>query len=414
MTDEEHPFPASGTGRGTTGPPHPPYQASQHTVDTSTGKAHGISACPQCGSSQARRAEGGESLACEFCRYEWVAVPLEATHRLGEGIADLRGVGRSTGAAPLNDDGTLVAIRCQGCAGDVVIDSGRHTRVRCHWCRSVLSLNDKVASGIVADGIVPVTVTRAEAVEKIRAFVTRRRIHVNRRFRKEFDPENIEGLYLPYFVVDGTFQAAFTGSGEVTTSVLVGDRNTYYDVDVYEFSREFDVHVDDLVVEASSRLADFSSKHETVNVVNAVLPCAVKDMVPFRAAYLGEFNVEPRDLDIPDASPLVHEEFLSIAKSALPGEVRFYDRGVVIASEQVSVRGTRWVTVYLPVWLYSYTQAKRRGTSVIHYVAVNGRDSDRVSGSVPVSRWRMHLTALVAAGVFGGIAIPWMAWVAVT
>lgn len=52
--------------------------------------------------------------------------------------------------------------------------------------------------------------------------------------------------------------------------------------------------------------------------------------------------------------------------------------------ERIQVHGTRWVAMYLPVWLYSYYHEKG-GKSMVHYIAVNGRTGE-VMGSVPVSR----------------------------
>ncbi|WP_251278447.1 hypothetical protein, partial [Enterobacter hormaechei] len=71
--------------------------------------------------------------------------------------------------------------------------------------------------------------------------------------------------------------------------------------------------------------------------------------------------------------------------------------------EQLEVHGTRWVSMYLPVWLYSYHQPGKNG-GMLHYIAVNGRTGETM-GSVPVQQWKMLLAALTAGTVIEALAI---------
>jgi hypothetical protein len=58
--------------------------------------------------------------------------------------------------------------------------------------------------------------------------------------------------------------------------------------------------------------------------------------------------------------------------------------------ESLDLHGTRWVSMYLPVWLYSYHQPGKNG-GMLHYIAVNGRTGETM-GSIPVQQWKL-LTA---------------------
>ena len=69
--------------------------------------------------------------------------------------------------------------------------------------------------------------------------------------------------------------------------------------------------------------------------------------------------------------------------------------------EGVQVHGTRWVAMYLPVWLYSYQQP---GSGMLHYIAVNGRTGETM-GSVPVQQWKLLLAALTVGTLLEGIAL---------
>ena len=81
-----------------------------------------------------------------------------------------------------------------------------------------------------------------------------------------------------------------------------------------------------------------------------------------------------------------------------------YDRGVRWEEESLDVHGTRWVAMYLPVWLYSYQQP---GSGMLHYIAVNGRTGETM-GSVPVQQWKMLLAALATGTVIEALAIAFL------
>jgi hypothetical protein len=112
---------------------------------------------------------------------------------------------------------------------------------------------------------------------------------------------------------------------------------------------------------------------------------------------------EKRDLDVDDMKPRLVDQLLSIARARLENSVRRYDRGVRWEQEGLTVHGSRWVSMYLPVWLYSYHQPDKNG-GMLHYIAVNGRTGETM-GSVPVQQWKLILVSLTAGTILEGLAI---------
>ncbi|WP_202619860.1 hypothetical protein, partial [Escherichia coli] len=72
--------------------------------------------------------------------------------------------------------------------------------------------------------------------------------------------------------------------------------------------------------------------------------------------------------------------------------------------ERIDVHGTRWVAMYLPVWLYSYQEPGSGAKGMLHYIAVNGRTGETM-GSVPVQQWKLILAALTVGTVLEAIAL---------
>src|SRR5690606_31208719 len=136
---------------------------------------------------------------------------------------------------------------------------------------------------------------------------------------------------------------------------------------------------------------------------NTILPFDTKNAVKWNASYLSGITSEKRDLDVEQLRPHLEDQLLSIARSRVQPSVRRYDRGVRWEQERLDVHGTRWVSMYLPVWL-SPSRQQGSNAGMLHYMAVNGRTGETM-GSVPVQQWKL-LTAAITVGTFlEGIAL---------
>ena len=366
--------------------------------------ADGVNRCPACGSTDVRLRGSTGMLVCLFCRHEWQEARVEEEFGLGEGIDDLVGTVIAGGAGTISADaGDVMTLMCDGCGADVVVDTAHAMNARCHWCRHTLNVNRRTPNGAVPDAVLPFRLTRDEAVEKIRGFASKRRLFAHPRFRKEFVPDNVLGVYLPYLVIDARAEASYVGKGEVQTRRWTeknGDSSTtYYAADVYQVDRTVAFTVDDLTIEGAADRRQFDGG-TTNNIVNTVLPFDTKNAVRWNSSYLVGFTSEKRDLDVGDLQPVLEDQLLSIGRSQVRESVSKFDRGVRWQGEQLDVAGSRWVSMYLPVWLYSYYQ---ENTKMLHYIAVNARTGETM-GSVPVSQWRLVLAALTVGTFLEGIA----------
>jgi DNA-directed RNA polymerase subunit RPC12/RpoP len=386
----------------------PLIETEDPVIDTAnTALSDGVNRCPKCGSTEIQLRVSTGMLICLFCRHEWAEEQIEPSIS-GEGsLRDLRGTTIATGASDITDDEGLMTLKCGGCGAEVVVNIAESMSSRCHWCRHVLGVNEQVPNGAVPDAVLPFSVTRDQAVEHIRAFAGKRQMFAHRRFVKEFTPENVVGVYLPYMVVDSNASSVLEGKGEVLTRKYTrgsGDnKETVYDADVYRVERHIDFTVDDLTIESSSERANMDAFVNTNNVINTILPFDTKNAVQWNANYLVGYTSERRDTDVSGLTPMLEHQLMSIARSEAVSSIKGYDRGVRWEGEGLTVHGTRWVSMYLPVWLYSYYH-ETNGRAMVHYIAVNGRTGETM-GSVPVSHPRLMLAALTTGTVLEGIAI---------
>ncbi len=379
-------------------------------IDTSaTELRDGLNHCPRCGSTEIKHRTGSDKLICLFCRHEWVGARVEEEFGLGEGLDDLRGTVIASGAKDiLTDAASVRTFKCTGCGAEVVVNTQNAMTARCHWCRHVLGVNEQIDNGAVPDAVLPFHIKKDDAVARIRQFVGKRQMFALKAFKEEFSPENVLGVYLPYMVVDAKASADVAGFGEVETRRYTRgegkDQKTYYDADVYQVQRHVDFTVDDLTMESSATRGNLDTKNNTNNVINTILPFDTKNAVKWNASYLVGYTSEKRDRDVAHLNPQLEDQLLSIARAQVQSSVRQYGRGVRWEQESIDVHGTRWVAMYLPVWLYSYQEPGSGSKGMLHYIAVNGRTGETM-GSVPVQQWKLILAALTVGTVLEAIAL---------
>lgn len=382
---------------------------AENIVDTSTGKSDGLDKCPKCGSTEISLRQSTGMLICHFCRHEWSEAVIHEKFGLDSDIGALSGTVVSSGAGAIESTDDVLTLKCQGCGAEVIVNTSEALQSRCHWCRQTLSVNSQLPNGAVPDGILPFSVTRDDAIARISQFVKKRSFFAHPTFVREFAPTEVVGVYMPYFLLDANTHVDLAGHGEVLIRSYTrkrGENNEerLYDADLYQVARSFDLHIDDVVLETSEQRADIDWRRNTNNVINAIQPFDVKQAVQYNANYLRGFTSEHRDLDVSGLSNEAYNRALSIGRARAEETIRPYDRGVRWESEHLTVKGTRWVSVYLPVWLYSYFDGR-----LTHFVAVNGRTGETM-GSIPMRSGRLAAVSvgIAVVGTIVGGALAWM------
>ena len=363
-------------------------------IKTDEGAKDGQNKCPKCGATDISLNTKTGKLRCNFCRHEFEPQKLDSMEK---DISELKGEIMGSGAQDIvADTNDVVTFKCSSCGAEVVVDTASSTQARCHWCRNTLSVNQQIPNGAVPDTVLPFKVTKNDAKECIEKFVGKRKFFAHPQFRKEFTTDNIMGVYLPYMIVDANTHAKFVGQGEHQTreyTVKHGDtESTYYDADLYNVERDFDLTIEGLTVESSEDKLNTNAKDKTNNIINSIMPFDTENCVKWDANYIKGYTSEKRDTNVSQLKGLVKEQSKDIARFAANKTLEYYDRGVRWDREDMEVKGEQWKSAYLPVWLYSYQQ-KKGNSSLLHYVAVNARTKETM-GSVPI-----HIPKLVMISI---------------
>lgn len=364
-------------------------------VQTDEGAKDGQNKCPKCGSTDIATNINTGKLKCAYCRFEFEP---EKVTGLEENISNLHGEILGSGAQDIvADTNDIMTFKCSSCGSEVVIDTSEAPHARCHWCRSTLSVNQQIPNGAIPDVVLPFTVKKEDAKAEIEKFVGKRKFFANSKFKQEFTTDNIMGVYFPYMIVDVNAHSNLTGQGEHLVKRYYSgsgdDRKVYYDADLYDVEREFDVTIEGLTVESSADKLNKQASDKTTNVINAIMPFDIENSVKWDANYLKGFTSEKRDTNIEELRPLVDRQAKDIARFAANETLEHYDRGVAWSNESLSVKGQQWKAAYLPVWLYSYQEIKG-DKKLLHYVAVNARTKETM-GSVPINMGKLILMSIL-------------------
>ena len=363
-------------------PPAVPPTNEPKIVQTDAGAKDGQNKCPRCGATDISLNVNTGMLRCNFCRHEFEP---EKVAGLETDISKLEGMVMGSGAQDIiacTDE--VLTFKCSSCGAEVVIDTAQATQARCHWCRNTLSVNQQIPNGAVPDVVLPFSIKKEVAKAEIEKFVGKRKFYAHPQFKQEFSTDNVMGVYLPYMVVDVNAHADLTGQGEHQvrryTRGTGKDQKTYYDADLYDVEREFDIVVDGLTVESSADKLDNKTSNKTNNIINAIMPFDTENSVKWNANYLKGYTSEKRDTNVEQLKGKVNTQAKDIARHRANETLKAYDRGVRWSREEMNIKGEQWKAAYLPVWLYSYHQKNK---NLLHYVAVNARTKETM-GSVPI------------------------------
>ncbi len=360
--------------------------------------------CPGCGSSEVMYSKKNKALECKYCGYLF----NEKTDDDNK-IKKLKGIIKTKGSIDYDETvDNLVVIKCDGCGAEVVIDINDKPVARCQWCHSILTLNDIAETGRAPDKILPFKLSREEAVSKMKEFLQQGRMNyfANEKFKNGVTVDNIMGVYMPYLQVDVNAHAALKGIGKHIINYKKSKKKKKYNIEIYDIEREFDLYVDDLIFESNTERKDLECDARTNNIINAVLPFDTENALKYTGNYLIGFNSEKRNLNQNDFRDEIEKKIIDISKEPLKKDSNFYNDGIEWKECNTKIVGSKWISIFLPIWLYSF-QENQDDRKILHYIAVNGR-TGKVMGSAPIDIDNTKKSNIAMLFAFGCILLPFV------
>ena len=263
---------------------------------------------------------------------------------------------------------------CNHCGAEI-ITSDSEVSTFCVYCGNPAIVFSRIAKEYKPDGLIPFSVTKEEAIKYIKIRF-KKNMTVPKEVISKLTPENLRGIYIPYWVVKAKFTEAAVLSGEVTHGKHVVKR--YY-------HRVGEVKFKNVPVDGSKILNDdISSRHE---------PFYLEEAVEFDEDYLNGFYSNTSDIT-----------YDQLRESAAQRCNKLFDEKVInnVDARNVTVNDSMYwidimdnpVYIMMPVWFFTFKYEGKPYT-----ILVNGQ-SGKVVGTMP---WIKKRIVSIGVGVFAAV-----------
>ena len=363
--------------------------------------------CPACTGPLHYSAKSGK-LACDYCGSSFDVAEIEALYARKEAEAaaakqaadakaeaaqaakaeaaeaaaasggwDTSDLSRDWGAEA---DGLRV-YSCPSCGAELICDQST-AATACPYCGNPAIVPGQFSGALRPDYILPFRLSKDDAVQALRAHY-KGKPFLPRSFTSANHIEQIQGVYVPFWLFDGGAEGAASYRASNTNVFETGD----YEITEtrhYHVVRAGSLAFEKIPVDASSKMPD--------DHMDSIEPFDYAQLRPFSTAYLPGYLADKYDVTIDDSRDRADTRCRETLAQALRDTVTGYG-ACVTEREDIALRRGKVHYALLPVWMLS---TNWHGQDFL--VAMNGQ-TGKLVGNLPTDRGRFW-------GMFAAIAAP--------
>ena len=363
--------------------------------------------CPACTGPLHYSAKSGK-LACDYCGSSFDVAEIEALYARKEAEAaaakhaadakaeaaqaakaeaaeaaaasggwDTSDLSRDWGAEA---DGLRV-YSCPSCGAELICDQST-AATACPYCGNPAIVPGQFSGALRPDYILPFRLSKDDAVQALRAHY-KGKPFLPRSFTSANHIEQIQGVYVPFWLFDGGAEGAASYRASNTNVYETGD----YEITEtrhYHVVRAGSLAFEKIPVDASSKMPD--------DHMDSIEPFDYAQLRPFSTAYLPGYLADKYDVTIDDSRDRADTRCRETLAQALRDTVTGYG-ACVTEREDIALRRSKVHYALLPVWMLS---TKWHGQDFLF--AMNGQ-TGKLVGDLPTDRGRFW-------GMFAAIAVP--------
>ena len=258
-----------------------------------------------------------------------------------------------------------------GHCGAEVITSDTESSTFCVYCGNPAIVFSRISREYKPDGLIPFKITKEEAISSITKKFLKNPI-VPKDIAAKCKPENLRGIYVPYWVINANFSEADYISGEVKRG-----KQTY----TKYYSRACETRIRNLPIDGSRILSDDTSLK--------LEPFYLEDSKDFDEDYLNGFYSNTSDLRYYDLRKSAAERCHKLVAEEVVKSIPRNNRNVKIRDSFY------WVDIdddpiymMMPVWFFTFMY---KGTP--YTILVNGQ-TGKVVGTMPWNNSRVWAIAI--------------------
>ena len=270
---------------------------------------------------------------------------------------------------------------CPSCGAELICDQST-AATACPYCGNPAIVPGQFSGALRPDYILPFRLSKDDAVQALRAHY-KGKPFLPRSFTSANHIEQIQGVYVPFWLFDGGAEGAASYRASNTNVYETGD----YEITEtrhYHVVRAGSLAFEKIPVDASSKMPD--------DHMDSIEPFDYTQLRPFSTAYLPGYLADKYDVTIDDSRDRADTRCRETLAQALRDTVTGYG-ACVTEREDIALRRGKVHYALLPVWMLS---TKWRGQDFLF--AMNGQ-TGKLVGDLPTDRGRFW-------GMFAAIAAP--------
>ena len=264
---------------------------------------------------------------------------------------------------------------CSECGGEIVIH-GSEASTKCIYCGNPNVVFSRISKEKMPDYIIPFSVTKTQAINAIK-----RKIEYSRFIPKEireFEPEDVRGIYIPYWIVEADFEGECIIESKVSNGKSTSTVHT---------RKRGDLHLSKFPVDGCAILSNESSAR--------LEPFNPNGMKPFDEDYLLGFYSNASDIKYDELWNVTAARAKEIFEVEALMDVRGSSPKIVARSHNLSLLNNYKYAMF-PVWFITFTYAGKQ-----HTILVNGQTNKVVCG-LP---WRQDLFTWMIVGIGAALTV---------
>ena len=363
-----------------------PTQVTNYQCPSCTGPLHfsgetGKLECDYCGSSfEVAEIEALYAERSQEASEQADAIEAEAAEDFEEDTDD------EIEAQPGSDWGAdaekVRAYNCPSCGAELICDAST-AATSCPYCGNPSIIPGQLGGALKPDYVIPFQLDKAAAVAALKKFYKGKHLLPNT-FTKTNQIEKIQGVYVPFWLFDGSADADAVFRCKRVT-VVRSDDQEITTTQHYEVCRGGTAEFQRIPVDGSKKMPD--------GHMDAIEPFDYAELTEFSTAYLPGYLADRYDVSAKQSAERARRRMEQSMMDELRGTITGYD-SVQVESKAIKARQSKAYYALLPVWML-YTEWKGNR----YLFAMNGQ-TGKLVGDLPVSWkkfWGYFLA--IAAGV---------------
>ena len=296
--------------------------------------------------------------------------------------------------AVCEDAEALPIYNCVSCGAEIIAPPSQ-IALTCPYCSNNIVLTQKVSGKLRPNGVIPFKITSKELPAAMKNYY-KDKVLLPRNFFSESTMGRVTGVYVPFWVFNGTASGPMTFTGFTTETERIGNYELTTTND-YLLTRNVDLKFENVPVDASGKVDD--------KLMDSMEPFDMKELKPFDIRYLAGFTADRFDVRKRNIANRARKRMLASAASLAAAQITGYS-GVKQQRADLNLDLDAKYLLF-PVYLFDIAHGGKT-----YSFAVNGQ-TGKVVGTLPIDKsvsllYFLKRLAIVAGGILALLILKYL------